>query len=97
MLLRQMSNEIDRYLSVMPKSNSYSTFKQEETRNILVTVCQTLEIVKPHHILLPDLKHCLESIRKWDGVHFLDEDMEFQMLLDKIRKDLMQVRKLSSI
>lgn len=92
-----MSNEINRYLTIMPRGNSFTTFKQEETKKVLVLVCQTLETVKPHHILLPDLQKCLETIRKWDDVHFLEEDTEFQMLLDKVRKDLQQLKTIASI
>lgn len=97
MLLKVMANEINRYFIIMPQGNSYSTFKQEETRKVLITVCQTLETVKPHHIMLPDLQKSLEAIRKWDNAHFLQEDMEFRMLLDKVKKDLAQIKVISSI
>jgi hypothetical protein len=92
-----MSSEINRYLSTMPNSNRYNSYKQEETKNVLVIVCQTLETVKPRHTMLPDFQKNLEVIKKWDGVHFLEEDIEFRMLLDKVKKDLIQVKTLASI
>jgi len=97
MSLKKISDEIDKYLAVMPKSNVYSVYRQKETKDILLFVYLNLRKLKPHHTMLPELQKNIESLGQWDNVTREGEDTAFELLLDKIKKDLVQIKTLASI
>jgi hypothetical protein len=95
--LKNISEEIDKYFAVMPKTNTYSIYRQKDTKAILEYVHRTLKRLKPHHTMLPELQKNINAISRWDDAVQETEDLAFQLLLDKIKKDLRQIKTLASI
>lgn len=81
----------------MPKTNVYSAYRQKDTKDILQFVFMNLRKLKPHHTMLPELQKNITAISQWDNVTQEGEDTAFDLLLDKIKKDLVQIKTLASI
>jgi hypothetical protein len=96
-MLENIYKQINEYLTVMPRANEYNLCRQKETKEVLSSVHGALKRIRPKHIMISILEENIENISKWDGVTSEPEDIEFKLLLEKVKRDLQQIKTMSSI